>query len=184
MCSRRCTFAAFEHPLHRVLLSFLQGTPCPLPLFLPCFSAYAASLHRRIRMFVFLIGFAYLRKWFSCAYCSRCSLAAGYVGRMWRSSATAVHIAPPVYLFRRAVCSILDGSVRPYVVLCCHDVMTLCPLLAAGYFVIMSGIVCAVLFSGRAPCLLPVTFFRPGLFASCFSRELFGLAEAVSFAHA
>lgn len=32
--------------------------------------------------------------------------------------------------------------------------------------------------------LLPVTFFCPDLFASCFSMELFGLAEAVSFARA
>ena len=34
----------------------------------------------------------------------------------------------------------------------CHYVMTLCPLLAAGCFVIMSGTVCAVLFSGCVPC--------------------------------
>lgn len=94
MCSCRYTLVTFECPSRRVLLSFSQGTPCPFPLFLPCFSAYAASLHRRIRMFVFLIGFAYLRKWFSCAYCSRCPLAAGYVGRLWRSSAAAVHITP------------------------------------------------------------------------------------------
>ena len=92
--SCRYTLAAFECLSRRVLLLFSQDMACLLSLFLPCFSAYAASLHRRIRMFVFLIGFAYLRKWFSCAYCSRCPLAAGYVGRLWRSSAAAVHIAP------------------------------------------------------------------------------------------
>ena len=153
MCSCRYTLVTFECPSRRVLLSFSQGTPCPFPLFLPCFSAYAASLHRRIRMFVFLIGFAYLRKWFSCAYCSRCPLAAGYVGRLWRSSAAAVRITPA-------------GMCRPPP--CCHYVMTLCPLLAAGCFVIMSGIVCAVLFSGRAPYL-----FTRCILSSRSIRKLF-----------
>lgn len=50
----------------------------------------------------------------------------------------------------------------------CHYVMTLCPLLAAGCFVIMSGIVCAVLFSGRAPYL-----FTRCILSSRSIRKLF-----------
>lgn len=128
MRSYHYTLAAFECQLHRALLSFSQNMFCLFSPFLPCFSVYAASLHHHIRMFVFLIGFAYLRKWFSCAYCSRCPLAAGYVGRLWQSSAAAVHIAPvgmcrALFICSAGWCAVLWIELPALMLSLCNDTL-------------------------------------------------------------
>lgn len=148
-----------------VLLSFLRDRPRLFSRFPPCFFACTAPLLCCIRKFVFLAGFQHLRKWFSCAHCSRCPLAAGY------DRAGCGNHPPPLCISPQLECaapclSVPPGGVysplnRAAYTLHCHYVMTLCPLLAAGCFVIMSGTVCAVLFSGCVPCLFACDILLP-----------------------